>query len=258
MASYRGHLAFASLLGAGYGAAGMLRGPFDWGPAVLGAGLTTLGGLLPDLDSDSGVPVRELFGVAAFLAPLLMYNRLAEEKLSVEQTVVLLAGVYLFVRYILSGVFKRWSVHRGMFHSIPALFISGLALYLVFPDRNVVVRLYLAGGVMLGFLSHLVLDELYSVDFMGVGIRLNKYAGSALKLASPSRAATLTTYALLIGLGYLAWNDYQAGAPAGWRWKGLELKAEFEPGASGGVLSKDRQYATRRRGYFSYFNSTDQ
>src|ERR1700722_18305840 len=102
MASYRGHLAFSSLLGVGYGALGMWSGQFDWGPAVLAAGVTTLGGLLPDLDSDSGVPVRELFGIAAFLAPLLMYGRLAQEKLTVEQTVVLLAGVYLFVRYGLS------------------------------------------------------------------------------------------------------------------------------------------------------------
>jgi hypothetical protein len=223
MASYRGHLAFASLLGAGYGAFGIYSGQFDWGPAVLGVGLTTLGGLLPDLDSDSGVPVRELFGVAAFLAPLLMYGRLAQEKLTVEQTVVVLAGVYLFVRYVVSGVFKHWTVHRGMFHSIPALLISGLIIYLVFPDPGVVVRVYLAGGVMIGFLSHLVLDELYSVDFMGVGIRLNKYAGSALKLTSPSRMATLTAYVLLAGLTYLAWNDYRAGAPADWRGKGQAL-----------------------------------
>jgi hypothetical protein len=108
-----------------------------------------------------------------------------------------------------------------MFHSLPAMLIAGLGVYLVYPNPNVPVRLYLAGGVMIGFLSHLVLDELYAVDFMGVGIRLNKYAGSALKLASPSRTATLAAYLLLGGLGYLAWNDYRAGAPAGWQWKGM-------------------------------------
>ena len=97
MAGYRVHLACSSLLGAGYGALGMLQGPFDWGPAFLGAGLTALGGLLPDLDSDSGVPVRELFGIAAFLAPLLMYGRLVQEQLSAEQRIVLLAGVYLAI-----------------------------------------------------------------------------------------------------------------------------------------------------------------
>jgi hypothetical protein len=219
MASYRGHLAFASFLGAGYAAAGIWSGQFDWATAVVATGLTTVGGLLPDLDSDSGVPVRELFGLAAFIAPLLVHGRLAQEKLSTEQMFVAMAGVYLFVRYVLSTAFKHWSVHRGMFHSIPAMLIAGLAVYLVYPHSSVPLRTYLAGGVMIGFLSHLVLDELCSVDFMGVGIRLNKYAGSALKLASPSRAATLATYVLLAGLAYVAWNDYQAEAPVTWRWK---------------------------------------
>ena len=52
---------------------------------------------------------------------------------------------------------------------------------------------------MIGFLSHLILDEIYSVDFMGARLRLNKYAGSALKLVSKSWPATVTTY-LLLGL----------------------------------------------------------
>jgi hypothetical protein len=221
MASYRGHLAFSSLLGAGYAGAAMWRGQADWGTALVGAGVTTVGGLLPDLDSDSGVPVRELFGLAAFVAPLLVYGRLQQQNLTTEQTFVALAAVYLFVRYGLSAAFKRWSVHRGMFHSVPALWIAGLAVYLVYPNANVPVRLFVAGGAMIGFLSHLVLDELYSVDFMGVGIRLNKYAGSALKLSSASRAATLTTYVLLSGLAYLAWNDYQSGAPPAWHWRGI-------------------------------------
>jgi hypothetical protein len=207
MASYRGHLAFSSVLGVGYAAVAIWRGPFDWGTAVVAAGLTTIGGLLPDLDSDSGVPVRELFGLAAFVAPLLAHGQLAEHKLTTEQTFAAMAGIYVFVRYFLSAAFKHWSVHRGMFHSIPAMLIAGMSVYLVYPNPNVPVRLYLAGGVMIGFLSHLVLDELYSVDFMGVGIRLNKYAGSALKLASPSRAATLATYVLLVGLSYLSWNN---------------------------------------------------
>lgn len=210
MASYRGHLMFSSVLGTGYGAAGLLCWQLDWGPVFLGAGLTTLGGLLPDLDSDSGVPVRELFGLAAALTPLFLYSRLHAEGVNTEQTVAILAGVYLFVRYGLSGAFKRFTVHRGMFHSLPALLIAGLVVYLGYPNKDVPLRLYLAGGAMLGFLSHLVLDELYSVDFMGVGIRLNKYAGSALKLWSPSRPATLAAYAVLAWLAWLAWGDYQS------------------------------------------------
>ena len=62
MANFQTHLSVAAALGAGYGAAGAWYGHLDWGPVFLGAALTALGGMLPDLDSDSGVPVRELFG----------------------------------------------------------------------------------------------------------------------------------------------------------------------------------------------------
>ena len=56
--------------------------------------------------------------------------------------------------------------------------------------RLSVRRVEKKGGVMVGFLSHLLLDELYSVDIRGVKVKLNKYAGTAVKLASPSFPAT--------------------------------------------------------------------
>lgn len=204
MASYRGHLTFAGLLGAGYGSLALFEGRWDWGPALIAAGLTTLGGLLPDLDSDSGVPVRELFGVWAAVAPILLFESVKSRcQQSTEQTLVVLSAVYLFIRYLLSYLFKHFTVHRGMFHSIPALLIAGLACYLIYPSDDVRLRLFLSGAVTLGYLSHLVLDEIYSVDFMGVRLHLNKYAGSALKLFSKSWPATLTTYLLL---AFLTWR----------------------------------------------------
>jgi len=199
---------FSSVLGAAYGAAGSWFLNLDWGPALLGAGVATLGGLLPDLDSDSGVPVRELFGLAATIIPLLLLPRLRLLGLSVEQTIVLLALIYLFIRYGIANVFKRYTVHRGMFHSIPGMLIAGLGLFLVYNTGNELVRWFVAGGVMLGFLSHLVLDELCSVDFMGARIRLNKFAGSALKFWSPSALATFIAYLLLFGLGAAVWLHY--------------------------------------------------
>src|SRR5438046_3370389 len=125
MASYRGHLAFASMLGAGYGMAAVWYSNADWGRAFLGATLTTVGGLLPDLDSDSGVPVRELFGVAATIIPLLLLHRLRRLGFSIEQTIVLLGLIYVFIRYGFASVFKRYTVHRVMFHSIPGMLIAG-------------------------------------------------------------------------------------------------------------------------------------
>jgi len=208
MASYRGHLAVSSVLGAAYGAAGLLHLQLDWGPAFLAFGLVTLGGLLPDLDSDSGVPVRELFGVAGAFVPILLIPRLRQGGLSLEQMLVVLAGVYLFVRYGLAEFFKKATVHRGMFHSIPALAIIGLAVYLLYESPDPRLRYYLAGGAMLGFLSHLLLDELFAVDFNGATLRLNRMAGSAFKLTSPSIVATFLTYCVLFLLGAIAWTSW--------------------------------------------------
>jgi hypothetical protein len=205
MASYQGHLTTSTVLGAVYGGVAAWYVNLDWGPTFLGAGLTALGGLLPDLDSDSGVPVRELFGLLAAATPFLLVGRLASGGFSLEQILVVLAGIYLFIRYGLSTYFKHLTVHRGMFHSVPAMFIAGLGVYLAY-DGIDWLRCYFAGGIMLGFLSHLVLDEICAVDFSGVKITLNRFAGSALKLTSPSWTATLLTYAVLFALAYVAFG----------------------------------------------------
>jgi hypothetical protein len=74
----------------------------------------------------------------------------------------------------------------------------------------------LAGGVMLGFLSHLVLDEIYSVGWDGLKPKLKSSAGSAIKFLSSSIPATATCYVLLGGLLYLAYLDYKkAGGELG-------------------------------------------
>lgn len=207
MAGFKTHITVSGLLGVAAGAFGVWQWQLDWGPVCLAAGLTTLGGMLPDLDSDSGVPVRELFGVAGACIPILLLHRLRRAELSHDQVLVVLIGVYLFVRYGLAEFFKRVTVHRGMFHSVPALLITGLVVFLLYDHDNQGVRLYLAGGAMLGFLSHLVLDELYAVDLRGLVPRLNNFAGSALKLFSPSWTANAFTYAVLFVLGAAAWKS---------------------------------------------------
>lgn len=211
MAGFYTHISTSATLGVAVGAFGAWHFQYDWGIACLAAGLTAIGGMLPDLDSDSGIPVRELFGVAGFLIPLLLFERLKAFNLTPEQFVVILAGAYLIVRYGVSEVFKRITVHRGMYHSVPAMIIAGLAVYLMHRPEQAIAgdelqkRVYLGLGMMIGFLSHLVLDEIYAVDLMGVVPKLNQFAGSALKLKSDSWVATLLTYSILCGLGYLAW-----------------------------------------------------
>jgi hypothetical protein len=209
MASYKGHLAFSASLGFVYGGLARNQLEFDPATAFVGAALTTVGGLLPDLDSDSGVPVREMFSLTAVLVPLLMWRRLMNAHFSDEDLFLFLAGVYVTIRYGLSRIFKRFTVHRGMFHSIPGMLIAGLVVYLSYQHPSMRTRLFLAFAIMIGFLSHLVLDEMCSVDFHGLTVKLNKYAGSAVKFFSPSFIGTTCTYSILLGLGYLAVLDYE-------------------------------------------------
>jgi hypothetical protein len=210
MASYRGHLAFSSLLGAAVGGVGWWQLHLDWGAAVLAGGLTALGGLLPDLDSDSSVPVREVFGLAAAAVAFLAQRPLEHMGLTLEQRLVVAGGLYLFVRYGLRWLFGRLTVHRGMFHSIPALCIAGLTVFLLDHGSDLAVRAYLAAGTAVGFLSHLVLDALYGIDLMGHRLRTGKHAGGPLKLVSPSWTATGAAYMILAGLAYLTWQEVAA------------------------------------------------
>jgi hypothetical protein len=220
MAMFRGHITTSGTLGVGVGAFGAYYLHYDWGTACLAGGLTAIGGMLPDLDSDSGIPAREMFGLAAVFVPLLLVHRLQSLHLTPEQLLVVLAAIYFGVRYGVSEVFRRLTVHRGMFHSVPAMMIAGLAVFLMYhqADKPIAAdelreRLYFAAGTMIGFLSHLVLDELYAVNLMGVVPKLNQFAGSALKLKSDSWSATLFTYAILCVLGYMAWVS--TGSPSG-------------------------------------------
>jgi LexA-binding, inner membrane-associated putative hydrolase len=119
--------------------------------------------------------------------------------------VIVCALAVVGVRFVLGFTFRRLTVHRGMFHSVPALVIAGLALFLLYDHLRFGTRLYLAGGVMIGFLSHLVLDELFAVDFQGG--RVNNKFGTALKFFSPSFVANTFCYFVLFSLAILAWRN---------------------------------------------------
>jgi len=97
-----------------------------------------------------------------------------------------------------------------MFHSVPAMLIAGLAVFLIYHNPNIYIRGFVGLGVMIGFLSHLALDEMFAVDFTGATPKLNQFAGSALKFWSKSWPASLLTYAILLALAVPAWMAWEA------------------------------------------------
>ena len=94
-----------------------------------------------------------------------------------------------------------------MWHSIPAALIAGLATFLVCLSPDLSVRIFKAWAVVIGFVSHLILDEIYAVDWAGRSIRIKKSFGTALKLFGGTRWAIFTTYAKLVLLTAMVAGD---------------------------------------------------
>lgn len=206
MASFRGHLTTSAILGIAYGFAGFWSLGVRWWMGALGTGMTAMAGLLPDLDSDSSVPNRTLFRIAGPFAALLSFQHALSAGLPLDRAFLRMLATFIVVRYLFSFLMRKMTVHRGMFHSIPAMLIAGLAIFLIYLHMDKRLRLFLAGAVIAGYMSHLVLDEICAVDFQGG--RIKKPFGTALKLFSQSWLATTACYGLLFLLAMLALVEY--------------------------------------------------
>jgi membrane-bound metal-dependent hydrolase YbcI (DUF457 family) len=226
MADFKTHITTSTLLGIGYGAAGHFYLGLPPTTCALAAGLCGLAGMLPDLDSDSGVPVRETMSFAAAIMPMLMIDRFVSMGWSHESIALAGASIYLAVRFGVGELFKRYTVHRGMWHSIPAACTASLLAFLACSCEDLHARYFKAAAVGLGFLSHLILDELWSVSFRGFRPRLKRSFGSALKLWGGSRWANFSTYAKLILLLALATGDPVFMQWMGYHDHGLPLFAQ--------------------------------
>lgn len=197
MASYRTHLATSTAVGAGYAATGYAVG-LPLSTCALAGGLCSLAGILPDLDSKSGIPVREAVSLTAAVVPLLMVDRFLLMGWS-HETIVLVGGlIYLAIRFGMVEIFRRYTVHRGMWHSIPAALIAGTVTFLICGCPEIHLRWYKAGAVFTGYLAHLVLDELCSIEWNSGKIRFKKSFGTACKFWSRRNLwANISTYGKL-------------------------------------------------------------
>lgn len=202
MAAYREHITVSFALGAGVACGAVLGLNYTPIQGILAGCLTGIGGMLPDLDSQSGKPVREIFGLTAALAPMLLMQRLLEWGQGTDGAIFLAVVMYVIIRYGASKALGKFAVHRGMFHSVPAMLIAAELAFLGYKSESIRVRALMGVGVAIGFLSHLVLDEIYAVEWTGTRIKLNKFAGSAVKFFGHSWGANIFTYAILAFFTY--------------------------------------------------------
>lgn len=205
MAGFKTHITTSSVLGAAYGGAAYGLYDVPWQNAMLAAGLCGVSGMLPDLDSGPGVPLRESVAFAAAVVPMLMIDRFQHLHMPPESMVLAGGLIYLLIRFGLGHLLRKLTVHRGMFHSIPALIIVGQLAYLICAHENEYMRAFNASAVMLGFASHLVLDEIWSIDLRR--LRLKSSSGTAVKFWGKCWWANLVTYASVIVLALLITQD---------------------------------------------------
>lgn len=140
-----------------------------------------LGSVLPDIDLRDSRPSRAMFaGLAIFFSFAVLFN--AATEYSIAELWVLWLGTLLLVRYGLHAVFHRLSVHRGIWHSILAAVFSSVATAIVFKHllgKPEGVSWLAAVFMFVGYITHLTLDEIYSVDVMDTRIKAS--FGTALK-----------------------------------------------------------------------------
>jgi hypothetical protein len=162
-----------------------------------------IGGMLPDIDSGHSTPIKLFFTVLG-LVTLLTVIDIFKNRYSAHWLLLIAAVSYLVVRYVALAMFDRFTSHRGIFHSVlTAVFFCLLMVcigcYLLRWDN---LHSWLSGlFIGFGFIVHLLLDEIYSVDLSNK--RMKKSFGTALKLYSYNNMTT-TALMLVSTLG-LAW-----------------------------------------------------
>ena len=144
--------------------------------------LGTFGSLMPDIDADNSKSIGIAFTVVSLLVTTLAVFVKSTTYSLVEM--LLMAGVvFSLIRFGFIGLFRKISKHRGMFHSIPVALIWGVVTAIImhlFFDLNALLSWSYGLMITWGYLVHLLLDEIYSVDLGNR--RVKKSFGTALKL----------------------------------------------------------------------------
>lgn len=165
--------------------------------------LTAFSAILPDIDSQTGVPAQIVFTIISLTTMLIFFNHFRlDHYISITDSLIsILSGLAVYP--LLQTIFKHCTVHRGAFHSIPMAFILGLitASILTYSNTPNPIILALSFSVILGYLCHLLLDEMVSLFVKGsLYFKPKKSFGTALKITANSSLSTAITYIALCTL----------------------------------------------------------
>lgn len=206
MADFKRHVTCSCLTGVVFGGVAYhLNVP----PAtcLVTAGLSGIAGMLPDIDSDTSRSHKTCLAMAAVLGGMMTVQRLRVFELDQDLVIFLASCVFFSIIYIFGAILRKMTAHRGMFHSLPAAVIAMEIVYIA-SEGSTQSRIVKALGLGAGYLSHLVLDEIYSFDSTGKVFRIKKSFGTAIKMIDYNHTRiTAMVYAVAIFLGTLISNE---------------------------------------------------
>jgi len=202
MANFQTHFnvaSFVSAIGAGVAYYSSL---VDKPEAVLLFAGGIIGGVLPDIDSDNSTPTKIMQYIFANLISLFVLFKYIGVY-PIGNLILIWIGSFI-VSMFLFYLFNQLTHHRGMFHSIPAAFVAWFSFSLVFYyvfHYDYLISWYFGMFIFIGYITHLLLDEIYSVDLSNAKIK--RSFGSALKLFNKDYKTVVIFY-LLAGVLYFA------------------------------------------------------
>lgn len=202
MANFNTHITTAAAVSGLLSTLCLQVGIVSQNEAVILALIGTFGGILPDVDLQRSYPSRILFSmVASVFAFLAIFA--VENDLSVIELWLVGLTTFLVIRFPIWQVFHAYTTHRGSIHSITAalaaMFATAALSYHLLAYSAFVSWLF-ATFMLLGFLIHLILDEIYSVDFSNR--RIKRSFGTALKILDTKKPIKML---ILLTTTLLAW-----------------------------------------------------
>jgi membrane-bound metal-dependent hydrolase YbcI (DUF457 family) len=181
MANFKTHLIGGAIVSSAGAFASFGQGLSDAGDTQALFAVGVAASLLPDIDADDSKPIRAVFDLAGIVVGFLVAFSFAD-RLKVVDLVLIWGCVWLGIRFPVRMLFARFTVHRGVWHSLLMALVLALAATIA---ADLLLGLaptlaWLVGGfTLLGYLTHLLLDEFASVDLFDR--RVKRSFGTALK-----------------------------------------------------------------------------
>lgn len=212
MASFRSHFAWGIVLGVAAVTGTIVLALSQVSSFLVALFLAVVtGALMPDMDSDSSIPFHVTFASLALIAGILAFFYAFKTTPNDYRAIALwVVGAIFLVWAVIGSIFKHFTRHRGMAHSIPAALLVGLIIFLLagkygFSEWEAFLLSIALGA---GYVGHLVLDELYAgTNFHGRPFIPNKAFGSALKLFSRDKSTNALLYGALAVLLFANWAE---------------------------------------------------